>query len=147
MLRFALVVSRFNEEVTGGLRKGALEYLQEKGIKVQETDIYEAPGAYEIPLIAKHLAKSGKYSGVVCLGCVIKGDTAHFEFISLGAAVGIMQGMLETETPIAYGILNTYTDAQALERSQPGPHNKGRETAAACFETVHILKRIKESHS
>lgn len=141
-MKFAIVVSKFNEEVTRGLLKGSLEYLREKGIEPSPQDIFEAPGAFEIPLIAQSLARTQRYAGVICLGCVIKGDTAHFEFISLGATLGIIQSSLATETPISFGILTTYTDEQAEARSTQGPHNKGREAAAACYESVQVLNRI-----
>ncbi len=144
-MRFAVVVSKFNPEVTQGLLSGAREYLAEKSIRVAEEDLFEAPGAFEIPLLAKALVKTRKYDGVVCLGCVIKGDTAHFEFISLGATVGIMNAMLETETPVSFGVLTTYTDEQAVARSRPDAHNKGREAAAACFEAADTLARIRSS--
>jgi 6,7-dimethyl-8-ribityllumazine synthase len=142
--KFALVVSRFNEEVTGGLLKGSKEYLAEKGIHPKDEDLFYAPGAFEIPLIAKKLAQSGRYDGVICLGCVIKGDTAHFEFISLGATMGIMTASLETDTPITFGILTTYTDEQAAVRSAADSHNKGREAAAACLESAQILAQIRK---
>lgn len=141
--RIAVVVSRFNEEVTGGLKRGALAYLQEQGIKLVATDIYAAPGAFEIPLLAQSLAHSGRYDGVVCLGCVIKGDTAHFEFISLGATMGLMQATLQTEVPITFGIITTYTDEQAIVRSRDDGHNKGREAAAACVDSLEVLAAIK----
>ena len=144
-MRFALVVSRFNEEITAGLKKGAIGYLSEKNVTLREGDIFPAPGAFEAPLIAKKLAGTGHYAGVICLGCVIKGDTAHFEFISLGATTGLMQAMLETETPIAFGILTTYTEEQARARSKEDTHNKGREAAAACYETAMTLRNISES--
>ncbi len=140
--RLAIVVSRFNEDVTGGLRRGALAWLAEHGIAVRDDDVIAAPGAFEMPLIAQALARSGRYAGVICLGCVIKGDTAHFEFISLGAATGLMQAALATGVPVAFGILTTYTDAQATARSADDAHNKGREAAAACAETAAILQRI-----
>jgi 6,7-dimethyl-8-ribityllumazine synthase len=143
MLKFAFVVSRFNEEITSGLLRGAQEYLKEQKVDFTEADLFPAPGAFETPLIAQQLAKTGKYDGIICLGCVIKGDTAHFEFISLGSTIGILQSMLAAEIPISFGILTTYTDEQALVRSQPDPHNKGREAAAACFETAQTLERIK----
>ncbi|NHN83214.1 6,7-dimethyl-8-ribityllumazine synthase [Acetobacter musti] len=141
--RLALVVSRFNEDITGGLRHGASEWLSEHGISVAEEDFFPAPGAFELPLLAQTLARSGRYEGVICLGCVIKGDTAHFEFISLGATVGIMQASLATETPVAFGILTTYTESQAIERSRENVHNKGREAAAACVESIALLRRVK----
>lgn len=143
-MRIALVVSRFNEEVTGGLLQGAKKYLAEQGIEVAATDHYYAPGAFEIPLIAQALANTHQFAGVICLGCVIKGDTAHFEFISLGATIGIMSSMLDTEIPISFGVLTTYTDEQAKSRSREDAHNKGREAAAACIETIQVLKKIRE---
>jgi 6,7-dimethyl-8-ribityllumazine synthase len=138
-MKLALVVSRFNEEVTSGLLRGAQEVLAEN--HVEKAEIFYAPGAFEIPLIAKRLARSG-FDGVICLGCVIKGDTAHFEFISLGASVGLMNAMLDTEVPISFGILTTYTEEQALKRSAGDSHNKGREAATACLETLKTLRQI-----
>ena len=143
--RLALVVSRFNEAVTDGLREGAVGWLAEHDIALREEDVIAAPGAFELPLIAQALARTGRYRGVICLGCVIKGDTAHFEFIGLGAATGLMQASLDAGVPIAFGVLTTYTDAQAVSRSRPNLHNKGREAAAACVETVAILDRIGRS--
>jgi 6,7-dimethyl-8-ribityllumazine synthase len=147
MMKLAVVVSRFNTEVTGGLREGAQRVFAEKGIELQNVEFFNAPGAFEIPLIAKTLAKTGRYDGVICLGCVIKGDTAHFEFISLGATMGIQEAMLETGVPIAFGIITTYTDEQAVVRSavkgEHELHNKGREAALACIETIETLRAIR----
>jgi 6,7-dimethyl-8-ribityllumazine synthase len=142
-MNLAIITSRFNEEVTLGLKKGVFQILAERNITTYRE--FDAPGAFEIPLIAKTLAKSGKYDGVICLGCVIKGDTAHFEFISLGAAIGIQQASLETGVPIAFGILTTYTDEQAAVRSANDAHNKGREAALACIETIEILQSVKKN--
>lgn len=141
--RLALVVSRFNTEVTGGLRDGARAWLGEHGITLRDDDLFDSPGAFELPLIAQTLARSGRYDGVICLGCVVKGDTAHFEFISLGAATGLMQASLATGIPIAFGVLTTYTEEQAIVRSRGDAHNKGREAAAACVETLAVLQAIK----
>ena len=141
--RIAIAVSRFNAEVTDGLLRGALALLSAEGIEVDQTDIIDAPGAFELPLIAQVLARTGRYDGVVCLGCVIKGDTAHFEFISLGASMGLMTAALATETPISFGILTTYTDDQAEIRSRDDPANKGREAAKACLQTVYILRDLR----
>ena len=140
--RLAIVLSRFNPEVTSGLLNGALAYLAENGIAAPA--IYRAPGAFEIPLIAKTLAKATRYDGVICLGCVIKGDTAHFEFISLGATMGLMTAALETGVPLTFGILTTYTDEQAIVRSRDDAHNKGREAAAACVEALETLTAIRQ---
>jgi 6,7-dimethyl-8-ribityllumazine synthase len=140
-MRIALVVSEFNEAVTGGLKAGALEVLSEENITSVEE--FRAPGAFEIPLIAKTLAKTGRFHGVICLGCVIKGDTAHFEFISLGATLGIQWAALETGVPISFGILTTYTDEQARVRSSSDEHNKGREAALAVLASLKLLKKIQ----
>ncbi len=143
--RFAVIVSRFNPEVTEGLLKGCHEYLAEQGIRIAEGDVIHAPGAFEIPLLAQELAQTRRFQGVICLGCVIKGDTAHFEFISLGATIGIQQASLATKTPITFGILTTYTDEQAEVRSRADSHNKGREAAAACLESAKLLQKIRAS--
>lgn len=142
-MKFAIVISRFNPEVTDGLLQGALGYLEQKNLRPEPSDIFQAPGAFEIPLIASRLARTGRYAGVICLGCVIKGDTAHFEFISLGSTMGIMQSMLSTDTPISFGVLTTYTDEQAQARSRNDAHNKGIEAAAACHETALVLRKIQ----
>lgn len=140
--RLAIIVSRFNEEVTSGLRNGAIAYLAEQGLSVGDDDIYSAPGAFEIPLIAQKLAQSGRFDGVICLGCVIKGDTAHFEYISEAASMGLMSASLATGVPLTFGILTTYTDEQAIVRSRDDAHNKGREAAAACVEALSAIRAI-----
>ena len=121
---------------------GALRFLTEKGISHAQEDTFYAPGAFEIPLIAKKLARTRSYDGVICLGSVIKGETAHFEFISLGATIGIQLSMLETEVPISFGILTTYTEDQAEARSRDNAENKGLEAAKACLESASLLKQI-----
>ena len=141
--RLAMLVSRFNTAVTHGLRDGALEWLAEHGIHEGDIDVFEAPGAFELPIMAQSLAKTGDYEGVICLGCVIKGDTAHFEFISLGATIGLMQAQLATGVPLSFGVLTTYTDEQATARSRPDIHNKGREASAACVETLAFLRKMR----
>ncbi|MCM5560226.1 6,7-dimethyl-8-ribityllumazine synthase [Pleomorphomonas sp. JP5] len=141
--RLAVVVSRFNPEVTEGLLAGTRRELDERGVPLADADVFHAPGAFEIPLLAQTLAKTGRYAGVICLGCVIKGDTAHFEFISLGAATGLMQATLATGVPITFGILTTYTDEQALLRSRDDAANKGREAAAACVEALATIVKIR----
>lgn len=141
--RFAIVVSRFNAEVTSGLLKGAIGYLAENAITVPDQHIYQAPGAFEIPLIAQTLARSNQFDGVICLGCVIKGDTAHFEYISEAASSGLMTASLATGIPLTFGILTTYTDEQATVRSRDDMHNKGREAAAACLQAHRVLAEFR----
>lgn len=142
-MKLAIVISQFNPEVTDGLKKGAMSLLKEKGVAKDQIETFEAPGAFEIPLIAQTLARTKKFDGIICLGCVIKGDTAHFEFISLGATLGIQQASMETETPITFGILTTYTSEQALARSDRDENNKGREAALACLDAIETLKLIR----
>lgn len=143
-MRFAVVVSRFNERINEGLLDGARATLAEAGYALANEDLIYSPGAFEMPLLAKNLAETGRYDGVICLGSVIKGDTAHFEFISLGAAIGIQQASLLTDVPIAFGILTTYSMDQALVRSAPDAHNKGREAASACLASAQALAKIRE---
>ncbi|TPW32214.1 6,7-dimethyl-8-ribityllumazine synthase [Martelella alba] len=140
--RLAIVISHFNERVTSGLLTGALAELEARGHAVSKDDIFNAPGAFEIPLVAKKLALSGKFAGVVCIGAVIKGETAHFEYISDAAAHGLMQASLETGVPLSFGILTTYTADQAFRRSADDAHNKGREAAAAVVEALEVLGKV-----
>ncbi len=141
-MKFAILVSRFNLAITQGLKQGALSALTENGLSPSEIETFEAPGAFELPLLAQTLANTKKYAGIICLGAVIKGDTAHFEFISLGATIGIQQTMLATGIPITFGILTTYDESQALVRSIPtSGENKGREAANACYESALFIRR------
>lgn len=142
--RIAIVVSRFNEDVTNGLLSGARASLAEHGIDLPESDVHSAPGAFEIPLIAQTLARTGKYDGVICLGCVIKGDTAHFEYISQAASSGLMAASLATGVPLTFGILTTFTDEQAIVRSRDDAHNKGREATLACLEAIQTLAAVNQ---
>lgn len=150
-MRFAVVVSRLKPEVTLGLLKGALGHMEGNGLPIAREDIFEAPGAFEIPLLAQRLARSGRYGGIICLGCVVKGDTANFEYVSMGASMGIMQAQLETGVPISLGVLMTYNDEQANDRSrtdgEKAARNKGIEAAAACLETALALSRIEKSEA
>lgn len=138
----AIVVSKFNEEVTGGLLKGALKFLNENKFDYKNINVIHIPGAYEIPLTAKQLCMTGKYCGIICLGAVIKGETAHFEYISNAVSNGIMSLNLEYNMPISFGVLTCYTDEQALKRSADDEHNKGREAASAVLDMIKLLKEI-----
>jgi 6,7-dimethyl-8-ribityllumazine synthase len=140
--RFAIIVSRFNEEITEGLLAGAREALREAGVRDEAVAVFHVPGAFEIPLAAKRAAASGQFAAVICLGCLIKGDTMHFEYIAEAASHGIMQVGLETGVPVAFGVLTTLTDEQATERAAPGPGNKGREAAQAAVEMATLLPRM-----
>jgi 6,7-dimethyl-8-ribityllumazine synthase len=143
-IRLAVVVSRFNEKVTSGLLMGALAFLEEENIFVTKEDVIEAPGAFEIPLLAQTLARTGKYDAIVCLGCVIKGETAHFEYISGAVSTGLMNASLATGIPFGFGVLTTYDRAQAEARCKENAHNKGREAAAACVRALDSIRQISK---
>ena len=140
--RIALVVSRFNATVTESLLKGAMEALQMRGVAAEQLTIVKCPGAFEIPLVAKRLAGSGKYHAVVCLGAVIRGATYHFDIISNELASGLMQVSLETGIPATLGVITTDTAEQAIERSKEGPGNKGAEAAIAALEMAGLLSSL-----
>lgn len=141
-MRVAIVVARFNEEITSGLLAGARERLAEAGVTDEALTVVHVPGAFEIPLVARGLAASGGVNAVVCLGCLIKGDTMHFEYIASATTQGIMDAGLATGIPVTFGVLTTLTDAQAAERAAPGPANKGREAAQAALDMVALLTDI-----
>ena len=142
--RFAIVVSRFNEEITEGLLQGARERLAEASVPDDSVTIIHVPGAFEIPIAAQRLGESGEYDAIVCLGCLIKGDTMHFEYIAEAASHGIMQAASATGVPMAFGVLTTLTEEQAVERSRSGPGNKGREAAAAALEMAALFRKLDE---
>lgn len=142
--RIAIVASKFNSEVTEGLLEGALVELKTAGVQEKDIAIFRTPGAFEIPLTAKKLCASKKYSAVICLGAVIKGETAHFEYISYAVTKGILQVSLESGIPVTFGVLTAYTDEQAMERSKPGERNKGAEAARAALEMIEQIADIKK---
>lgn len=143
-MRLALVVAPFYTEIVKGMQLGARRELEERGLAIADEDVFVAPGAFEVPLIAKRLAETDRFDGVICLGCVIKGETAHFEYISDATANGLMQAGLATNVPVSFGILTAYTEEQAQARSKDDAHNKGREAAAACVQAVLTLRNIEE---
>jgi 6,7-dimethyl-8-ribityllumazine synthase len=139
---FAIVVSRFNEEITEGLLAGAREALAAAGVSDDEVRVFRVPGAFEIPLAAMRAAESGQFAAVICLGCLIKGDTMHFEYIADAASHGIMRVGLDTGVPVAFGVLTTLTDDQAAARAARGEGNKGAEAARAALEMVRVLRQM-----
>lgn len=140
--RFAVLVSRFNETVTGSLRAGARSALAAAGAAETDIEEFDVPGAFELPQAARCAAESGRYDAVICLGCVIRGETPHFEYISSAVAHGVMEAAGETGVPIAFGVLTTDTAAQAEARSGPGADNKGFEAAAAAIEMAVLFRRM-----
>jgi len=144
VFRFAIVVSQFNEEITEGLLQGAQQFFSEASVPADAVEIFRVPGAFEIPLAAKRLGDSGDFDAIVCLGCLIKGDTMHFEYIAEAASHGIAQAATSTGVPMAFGVLTTMTEEQAVERSRPGAGNKGREAAAAALDMAKLFRQLDE---
>lgn len=142
--RFAVVVSRFNEPITAGLLDGARQALAEASVRDEDVTILRAPGAFEIPLAARCAAETGRFDAVICLGCVIKGETMHFEYIASAACHGIAEAAAATGVPMALGVLTTLTEEQAMARASSGPDNKGREAAFAAVEMATLLRQLRE---
>lgn len=142
-MRIGVVVSRFNDMFTERLLKGALDCLQRHGVADDDVQVARVPGAFEIPLCARTMARSGHFDAVVCLGAVIRGATAHFEYVSSSVASGISQVALDTDVPVIFGVLTTETLEQTMERCGSKSGNKGWESAEAAIETVHVLRGLR----
>lgn len=141
-MRIAIVVSRFNDFVTDRLLEGAQAALRDAGLGDGDVDVLRVPGAFEIPMAAQRVAETGKVDAVVCLGCLIKGATPHFEYISSACAHGITAAAASTGVPMAFGVLTTNSAEEALERAVTGPGNKGREAADAAIEMARLFEYI-----
>jgi 6,7-dimethyl-8-ribityllumazine synthase len=141
-MRVAIVVSRFNDFVTDRLLEGAQAALRDAGLGDADVDVLRVPGAFEIPMAAQRVAETGKVSAVVCLGCLIKGATPHFEYISSACAHGITAAAASTGVPMAFGVLTTNSAEEALERAVTGTGNKGREAADAAIEMARLFAQI-----
>lgn len=139
-LRIAVVVARFNEDVTRRLLRGALGALKERGI--EDPDVLWVPGSLELPVTALALAERGNHDAIVCLGCVIRGETYHFEVVANQAAAGIMQVQLDTGVPVAFGVLTTEDKEQAMARSGP-KNNKGADAAEAAIEMANLMREVQ----
>jgi 6,7-dimethyl-8-ribityllumazine synthase len=140
--RFALVVSRFNETITRALAAGARSALLAAGAAARDVEELHVPGAFELPQAARCIAETGRFDAILCLGCVIRGETPHFEYISAAVAQGIMDAAADTHLPIAFGVLTTDTVAQAEARAGEGPDNKGAEAARAAVEMAALFRRL-----
>ncbi|OGU28237.1 MAG: 6,7-dimethyl-8-ribityllumazine synthase [Ignavibacteria bacterium GWA2_35_9] len=139
---FAIIQSRFNEEICDGLLSGALNCLKESGYNENNIPVIKVPGAFEIPLVAEKLASQNKYDAIICLGAVIKGETAHFEYVSKAVTDGILQVGLKYGVPVIFGVLTTYDESQAKERSVERENNKGWEAANTAIEMASLMKKI-----
>ena len=143
--KFALVVSRFNDFITDRLLGGAVDALERSGAKDEDIEVVKVPGAFEIPLIAKKMAATGKYSAVICLGAVIRGATPHFEYVSAEVSKGIAAVSIETEIPVIFGIVTTDTIEQAIERAGTKSGNKGWSAAMAAVEMANLIEVVDQA--
>ena len=141
-LKIGIVVSRFNEFITSKLLSGAEDTLCRHGAKEDDITVAWVPGAFEIPLIAKKMAKSGKYDGIICLGAVIRGATSHYDYVCNEVSKGVALVNMETEVPTAFGVLTTENIEQAVERAGTKAGNKGSDAAMAVIEMVNLTKEL-----
>jgi 6,7-dimethyl-8-ribityllumazine synthase len=141
-LKFGVVVSRFNDFITGKLLEGAEDALLRHGAKSDDIEVVKVPGAFEIPITAKKLAQKKGYDALICLGTVIRGATPHFDYVSAEVSKGIAQASMDTGVPIAFGILTTDNIEQAVERAGSKSGNKGWDAALTAIEMARVLKKI-----
>lgn len=142
-LKFALVVSRFNDFITSKLLEGATDAIIRSGGDEKNITVVKVPGSFEIPLTARKLAASNKYDGIVCLGAVLRGDTSHHDYIATELIKGISQVMLEYGVPVANGVITAENLEQAIERAGTKKGNKGKEAALSVVEMANLLKQLK----
>ena len=141
-LKIALVASRFNDFIVERLVGGAIDYLERHGLAPEAMELIRVPGAFELPLVCKKAAMSGKYNGLVALGAVIRGATPHFDYVCAEAAKGIAHVALESGIPIGFGLLTCDSIEQAIERAGSKAGNKGWDAAAAMLETIRVLEKL-----
>jgi len=144
-LRFAVVISRFNEFITGKLLEGARDAMQRHGVADGDIDVIWAPGSFEIPLVTKQAAESGRYDAVICLGAVIRGATPHFDYVANEVAKGVAAVGLETGVPTLFGVLTTDTIEQAIERAGTKAGNKGFAAAMSGIEMANLLRELSQA--
>lgn len=141
-LRFGIIVSRWNAFITERLLEGTLDTLKRHGADIEIVDVARVPGTFEIPLVANNMAHSGRYDAVICLGCLIRGSTAHFDYIASECTKGIGQAMMQSGVPVTFGVLTTDTIEQAIERAGTKAGNKGAEAAGAAIEMAQLLRAL-----
>ena len=141
-LKFAILAARFNDFIVDRLISGATDYLRRHGAAEENMTLIRIPGAFEVPVVCKKLAASGKYDGILALGAVIRGGTPHFDFVAGEATKGLAQAALESGVPVGFGLLTTDSIEQAIERAGTKAGNKGVEAAAALLETIRVLKQL-----
>jgi 6,7-dimethyl-8-ribityllumazine synthase len=143
-LRIGIVVARFNDFITERLLTGAQETIRDAGVPAEDVVLLRVPGAFEIPIAAQRLAETSRVDAVVCLGCLIRGATPHFEYIASACAHGITAAAAATGVPMTFGVLTTNSVEEALERAAPGDANKGREAALAAIDLVRTLHTLDD---
>jgi 6,7-dimethyl-8-ribityllumazine synthase len=141
-MKFAIVASRFNDFISSKLIEGAMDALIRAGAREQDIRLFKCPGAFEIPMVAKKIAKSGKFDAIICLGAVIRGATPHFDYVASEVSKGVAQVALETEIPIVFGVLTTDSIEQAVERAGTKAGNKGADAAMTALEMVNLLDKL-----
>ena len=141
-LKFAVIVSRFNDFITGKLLEGAVDALVRHGAKEEDIDVIKVPGAFEIPLTAKKVAAKGSFNALICLGTVIRGATPHFDYVAAEVSKGVATASMETGVPIAFGVLTTDTIEQAVERAGTKSGNKGFDAAMTAIEMAQVFKKL-----
>jgi len=141
-LKFAVVVSRFNDFISGRLLEGAIDTLVRSGADDGDIDVVKVPGAFETPLLAKKLAEKNTYDAIVCLGCVVRGATPHFDYIASEVSKGIANTALDTGCPIAFGVITADTLEQAIERAGTKAGNKGSDAALTAIEMANLLRAV-----
>ena len=144
---FGIVASRFNDFVVKALLEGAIEAIRRHGGEAGAVDVVWVPGSYEIPVVARELALSGRYDALICLGAVIRGATAHFDYVAGGAAAGISNVALETGVPVIFGVITTESIEQAIERAGTKMGNKGFEAAVSAMEMADLMAKLRERAS
>ena len=142
-LRFGIVVAKFNKFVTSKLLSSCVEGLTKQGVKADDIEVVRVPGAFELPLVARTMAKSSRFNAVICLGAVIRGDTPHFDYISAEVSRGIGQAALDADLPIIFGVLTTHTVAQAIERAGSAKFNRGGEAAQSAIEIATVMRLFR----
>jgi len=142
-LKVGIIVGRFNEFIGGKLLSGAIDGLKRHGVREDDIEVLWVPGAFEIPLMAKKMAKSAKYDAVICLGAVIRGATPHFDYVSGEVTKGIASVSLDTEIPVVFGVLTTDTIEQAIERAGTKAGNKGYDAAVTAIEMANLIEQFQ----
>ena len=141
--RIGIVAARFNEFITSKLLSGAIDTLQRHDVKSEDIDVAWVPGAFEIPLIASKMAKTGKYDAIICLGAVIRGNTSHYDYVCSEVSKGIAQVSLNNSIPVMFGVLTTENIEQAIERAGTKAGNKGSDCAEGAIEMVNLIRSIE----